>query len=204
MNHLPRLRKTPAPLSGSKLPGHGIPFAIASKFFFVPGDARNWWLRDIGDSWVTSPDTTISMLGVSKLLSPKKVASDCGDSKIMLKKAWLAMVRLTTPGKTGGKRWCTAIVLIAVCALTVSVTTRYSYSPGPAKGHVVQRHHSLTPGLQRLLNNAATWIPPVVEAAIFHELEQHSHVAPSDCPVSSALLERQLYNRPPPFEFSLS
>ena len=144
------------------------------------------------------------MLCVSKLLSQAKDASDCGDGKIMLEMAWLGMLRLTTPGKTGGKRWCTAIVLIAVCALTISVATRYGYSPGPANETVVQKHHSLPPGLQRLLNNAATWIPPVVEAAIFHELEQYSHVAPSDSPVSSAVLERQLYNRPPPFEFSLS
>ncbi|HEY1676619.1 MAG TPA: hypothetical protein VGG04_02830 [Candidatus Sulfotelmatobacter sp.] len=114
------------------------------------------------------------------------------------------MLRLISPGKPGCKRWCTAIVLIAVCALTISVATRYGFTQGPPKGTVAQKHHSLTPGLQRLLNNAATWIPPVVEAAIFRNSGQYRHIAPSDSPVASVVLERQLYNRPPPAVFSYS
>lgn len=115
----------------------------------------------------------------------------------------LGMLQLTNPGKVSRKRWCTAIVLVAVCALTISVATRYS-SQGSADETLtaVHKHHSLTPGLQRLLNNAATWIPPVVESAIFHDPAQYPHAAPSDSPISSVLLEKNLYNRPPPSLFS--
>jgi len=116
------------------------------------------------------------------------------------------MLQLTNLGKPSRKRWCIAIVLLAVCTLTISVATRYSRSQGPADETLtaVQTHHSSTPGLQRLLNNAATWIPPLVETAVFHDPGYYPHIAPSDSPISSVLLERNLYNRPPPSLFSLS
>ena len=134
------------------------------------------------------------------------VHSIAGHDVVMLKMAWLAMLRLPSPGKPGRKRWCTAIVLIAVCTLTISVATRYGFTQSPADGTltVVQKHHSLTPGLQRLLNNAATWIPPLVVAVIFQDLGHYSNVAPSNSPISSVLLESQLYNRPPPSVLFLS
>jgi hypothetical protein len=124
----------------------------------------------------------------------------------MLRIVRLAMLRLTKPGISGHKRWCTAIVLVAVCTLTASVATRYSRSQGPADEMqtVIQKHYSATPGLQRLLNNAATWMPPLVEAAIFHDPARYPHIAPSDSPLVRVFLERNLYNRPPPSLFSLS
>ena len=116
------------------------------------------------------------------------------------------MLQLTNLGKPSRKRWCTAIVLVAVCTLTISVATRYCRSLSPADEALtaVQKNHSLTPGLQRLLNNASTWMPPRVEAAIFHNPGQYPHIAPSDSPISSVLLEKNPYNRPPPFLLSLS
>ena len=124
----------------------------------------------------------------------------------MLRIARLRMLQLTNPGKASRKRWCTAIVLVVVCALTVSVATRYTQTQGAAYATVTvaQKHHSVTPGRQRLLNNAATWMPPVVEVAIFHVPACHSDIAPSDSPISSVLLERNLYNRPPPVLISWS
>ena len=114
------------------------------------------------------------------------------------------MLRITNIGRASHKRWCTAIVLLAVCSLTISVATRYTHSQGLADEmhSVVQKHHALTQGQQRLINNAATWIPPVAEAAIFRDPGQYRHIAPSDSPISSVLLERNLYNRPPPSLFS--
>jgi len=118
----------------------------------------------------------------------------------------LAMLPLTNAGRSGHKRWCTAIVLVAACTLTISVATRYSCSQGPAADtQTVVQNHSLAPGLQRLLNNALTWMPPLGEAAIFHDSAHYPHIAPSDSPTSSILLETNLYNRPPPsLLFSLS
>ena len=122
----------------------------------------------------------------------------------MLKIARLTMLQLTNPGRPCRKRWCMAIVLIAVCTLTVSVATRYTRSQGPANEtqSVIQEHHALRPGLQRLLNNAVTWMPPIVEATIFYDPCHYPHVVPSDSPISSVLLERNLYNRPPPISLS--
>ncbi len=120
----------------------------------------------------------------------------------MLELATLAMLRLTNLRNPGRKRLCTAIVLVAVCALTVSVATRYGdFSPSGADQAriVVQKHQTWTPGTQRLLDNAATWIPPFLDSVIFQGPGYYSHVIPSGPTVSSVLLERNLYNRPPPF-----
>jgi len=118
----------------------------------------------------------------------------------MLRIALAAMLRFTNLRHPGHRRWCTAVVLVAVCTLTLSVATRYSFcaSTGNESVTTVQNHQSWTPGLQRLLNSAASWMPPVVGSAIFHDPESHPHVAPSGPTVSSVFLEKNLYNRPPP------
>lgn len=110
------------------------------------------------------------------------------------------MLRLTYLRHPGRRRWCTAVVLIAVCTLTLSVATRYSFCGNTANKSVtaVQNHESWTPGLQRLLNNAATWIPPVVGSAIFHGPVSYRQVAESGPAVLTVFLEKNLYNRPPP------
>lgn len=109
------------------------------------------------------------------------------------------MLRLTDSASPFRKRLCTAIVLVAVCALTVSVATRYG-SPLPSTGNsaVIKTQSSWQPTLQRLLDNAVTWIPPVVVTAVFHNPQYFPHIVPSPSMVSSEVLEKNLYNRPPP------
>ena len=118
----------------------------------------------------------------------------------MLRIARVAMLRLTNMGTSRPKRWCTAMVLLAVCALTLSVTTRYGKSQAvpDSSQTVVAKVHPWTPGLQRLLNNASTWIPPVVIAAIFQNPSYSPHISQPTPTVSSVLLEKNLCNRPPP------
>ena len=117
----------------------------------------------------------------------------------MLRMALRAMLRLTNLGSPGRKRFCTAIVLVAICALTVSVATRYgSLVASDDTVGAVQKHSVWEPGLQRLLNNASTWVPPVVDTALLQNPEYYPLIAPSGPTVSSVLLERNLYNRPPP------
>ena len=115
------------------------------------------------------------------------------------------MLRFTDLARPGRKRCCTAIVLVAVCALTVSVATRYG-SPvaSDARVSVVQSQSSWEPGIQRLLNNAATWIPPVITYVLLQDLDHSPYVAPSRLIFRSVLLESDLYNRPPPTRTSLS
>jgi hypothetical protein len=118
--------------------------------------------------------------------------------------AYLTMLRFTDLARPGRKRWCTAIVLIAVCALTVSVATRYD-SPlaSDAKISNLQQQSSWQPGMQHLLNNAATWIPPVIISVLLQDPGYYPDVAPSRPIFPSVLLESDLYNRPPPTRNSL-
>ena len=110
------------------------------------------------------------------------------------------MLQFTYLRHRNRRRWCTAVVLVAVCTLTLSVATRYSFFASTANELVttVQNHQSWTPGLQRLLNNAATWMPPIAVSAIFHDPGSYPHVVESGPAVSSVLPEKNLYNRPPP------
>lgn len=97
-------------------------------------------------------------------------------------------------------RWCAGVVLLAVCALTISVATRYG-SPESAdllSTHTVHKHSAPESGRQRLSNNAANWIPPVVEAAVLQSPAGYARVAPAEPTLLRLFPESSLYNRPPP------
>lgn len=130
------------------------------------------------------------------LPSVTSVAELCVTVLRMIVIAMLRLTHLPTPAR---KRFCTAIVLVAVCALTVSVATRYGSTVSDATTTVVQKHTSWEPSLQRLLNNAATWVPPVVESAVLQTPRYSPDVIPSGPKTfSNVLLESDLFNRPPP------
>lgn len=92
------------------------------------------------------------------------------------------------------------MVLVAVCALTIYVATRYDQCVQASdQNHtIIANSQSWTPGLQRLLDNAATWIPPLVCAAIFDDRGYYPQVSQPAPRASSLLLETDLYYRPPP------
>ena len=125
------------------------------------------------------------------------VAAQCTS---MLRIAQVAMLRLTNLASPGRKRCWTAIVLLAVCALTVAVATRYDRCPTAPEDRqrVVAIDQTWTPSLQRLLNNAATWIPPVITAVMLQDPKSYTQVSQPAPAASSILLEKNLYNRPPP------
>jgi hypothetical protein len=110
------------------------------------------------------------------------------------------MMRLTNLEDLRCRCWCAVVILFAVCALTVSVATRYG-SPGGASNDTVttvQKHSSPEPGRQRLLNNAASWIPPVVASAVRQAPASSLHIAPAVPALPSLVFDENLYNRPPP------
>jgi hypothetical protein len=113
----------------------------------------------------------------------------------------LGMLRLTNFDDPRRRSWCAVVVLLAVSSLTVSVATRYTFSRGIADhtSTVLQKHSASERGRQRLLNNAATWMPPVVSATIVPFPSSSPRVAPSGPLVPSLHFEKNLYNRPPPF-----
>jgi hypothetical protein len=111
------------------------------------------------------------------------------------------MLQLTNLNSSPCRRWCSAIVLLAVCSLTVSVTTRYSLYPRTTGSAVktIQKLTSTQPRCQRLLKNAAVWLPPVVSSDVLEAPRSYPRSASAGPPIPSLLFEDGLYNRPPPF-----
>lgn len=110
------------------------------------------------------------------------------------------MLRLCDPTVRRHQRWCALVILLAVCALTVSVATRYT-SPedvSSAGFRTVHLHDLQAPGRQRLMQNAATWHPPFVSVDLLDCVSFYPRVSPAGPPIPSVLFEKSLYNRPPP------
>ena len=111
------------------------------------------------------------------------------------------MLRLTNFDGLKRRSWCAVVVLMAVFALTVSVATRYC-APQNASAYsvrTVHKHSSPEQIRQRLTKNAANWMPKVVQSGILHAVTFYPRIAPAGPPVPGLLLEKSLYNRPPPF-----
>ena len=110
------------------------------------------------------------------------------------------MLQLTNLEDSRCRRWCAAIVLFAVWSLTVSVATRYTFLRVASDNRVttVQKHVSLEPGRQRLMKNAATWMPPVVCTTVLQAPSSYPRISPAGPPIPSLFFEQSLYNRPPP------
>lgn len=108
------------------------------------------------------------------------------------------MLRLTE--STGSRRWCSVVVLVAAISLTVSLATRYgsSYRLLGSGVPAVQKAGFPEPVRQRLLKNAATWIPPVICAAVLDAPATRPRVVPSSPRIVETFFEENRYNRPPP------
>lgn len=98
------------------------------------------------------------------------------------------------------------VVLVAVCALIVSLATRYSSTCDASSTAVKasQIHTSPEAKRQRLAKDAAVWIPPVIHFSVLQSPSSYPRIAPAGPPIPGLLLEESLYNRPPPAFKSLS
>ena len=116
------------------------------------------------------------------------------------------MFTLTNLEGSRCKRWSALVVLFAVCSLTVSVATRYTCSRETSENRVASVHKHTSPdlGRQRLIKDAACWMPPVVRSVVLQAPSSYPNIAPAGPPMPSALLEESLYNRPPPSSGFLS
>jgi hypothetical protein len=102
-------------------------------------------------------------------------------------------------------RWCALVTLLAVCSLTVSVATRYSstaITPSSASTSV-HKPGSTEPARQRLDNNAATWMPPLVVVTVLYVPSAHPAVTVTEPDISNPSFVSSLYHRPPPVSVSL-
>lgn len=98
------------------------------------------------------------------------------------------------------QRGCALVVVIAVCALTVKLTTRFASFDCTSTPAVttVQPHVSPSPNRQRLMNTATAWNAPLIRPSLLDSTSSYPRIAPAGPPMPSVLVEESLYNRPPP------
>lgn len=98
------------------------------------------------------------------------------------------------------QRGCALVVVLAVCALTVKVTTRFSLYESGATPAVTsaQQHMSPAPNRQRLMSTATACTVPIIRVSLLDSTSSYPRIAPAGPPIPSALFEQGLYNRPPP------
>jgi hypothetical protein len=92
--------------------------------------------------------------------------------------------------------WRRALVGVLMLALVVTLATRTFHLTIP---------HGVTVGSgaaqamrQHLDRDAARWIPPTSVLTALRVPTFYPHVAPAGAPLGVLLLEKSLYNRPPP------
>lgn len=110
------------------------------------------------------------------------------------------MKRLSNLEDQRPRHWRALVILIAVCALTVSVATRYcsSVSASAQTIKTLQNHSLRETTRQHLTKDAATWMPTLVCSVTLQAPTFYPRIAPAGPPPSSVLRERSLYTRPPP------
>lgn len=103
-------------------------------------------------------------------------------------------------GKSERTNWFVIVVLVAVCALTVNVATRYGSSAGFSTPTVraTVKATSAHAQRQRLAKDAANWITPVSSASPLRTPASTPRIALERAPIPSIFFADALYNRPPP------
>ena len=97
--------------------------------------------------------------------------------------------------------WCAVVVLMAVCALTIRVATRYgSPETSPATGVKISRCYSAPEhGRQRLTKDGENWAPPLIVSSPLQQPASYSQLAVEAPAVANPSFASVLYYRPPPF-----
>jgi len=104
-------------------------------------------------------------------------------------------------GKHPGCSLRGALIILAVCALTINVATRYSAwgseTPGVRTVSVV-KSASAGSQRQRLLSNGLHWMSPAPSSTFFHPPRVSLPAVSAVFPAIHLDSESWLYNRPPP------
>lgn len=98
------------------------------------------------------------------------------------------------------QRGCALVVIVAVCALTVSLATRFVFFDNPPMLGVTTVHHhvSAPPSRQRLIGTATAWNAPLTRTSLLDSTCSYRRMAPTGPRMLCILFEKSLYNRPPP------
>jgi hypothetical protein len=100
-------------------------------------------------------------------------------------------------GKRVLRRWEVAVVVLAICGLTVSVATR-TFRTRFSTGTIV-KSISGQPVRQHMDSDAAKWVPPVSTLTVLEVPVFYPRFAPAGPPLPRLYFEESLSNRPPPF-----
>jgi hypothetical protein len=92
-----------------------------------------------------------------------------------------------------------ALIVIAICSLTVSVATRF-WASSTSQSQTVKSvdHQSVDPKRQHLNKDACRWVSPSATFSIFAPVEIETRLAPAGPLLPKHVFSDSLYNRPPP------
>jgi hypothetical protein len=99
-------------------------------------------------------------------------------------------------GKRVLRRWEVAVVVLAICGLTVSLATR-TFRTRLSAGTIV-KSISGQPVRQHMDSDAAKWVPPVSTLTLLQVPVFYPRFAPAGPPLPRLYFEESLSNRPPP------
>jgi len=101
-------------------------------------------------------------------------------------------------GKRALRRWEVAVIVLAICGLTVTVVTR-TFRTRFSTGTIV-KSISGQPVRQHMDRDAANWVPPVATlVSVLQVPVYYPRFAPAGPPLPHLYYEESLSNRPPPF-----
>jgi len=98
-----------------------------------------------------------------------------------------------------GRNWTRVVILLAVCALTASLATRFYVSPDPA-AHTFKsvEGHSPQPKRQHLDRDASGWVAPGTDLAFMALTAVYAVPTLTQTDLPDPLFSDSLHNRPPP------
>jgi hypothetical protein len=91
-----------------------------------------------------------------------------------------------------------AVILLAICSLTVSLATRYALLGPEVQNVAAVKSQSPDAHRQRLLSNAFQWTAPASSFALFQPPRSAVFAVSVVVPSPNLSSESWLYNRPPP------
>ena len=99
-------------------------------------------------------------------------------------------------GKRVLRRWEIAVVVLAICGLTLSLATR-TFRTSLSTGAIV-KSISGQPVRQHMDSDAAKWVPPVSTLTVLEVPVFYPRFAPAGPPLPRLYYEESLFDRPPP------
>ncbi|HXZ32344.1 MAG TPA: hypothetical protein VEH30_08685 [Terriglobales bacterium] len=103
-----------------------------------------------------------------------------------------------------GPAWPRVLIVVVICSLTLSVTTRFSnVISSPTHTAKMVDGRSVEPKRQHLNRDAIRWLPPVVSSTVLVCVRLHPPIEPTGPSLPKDTFYETLYNRPPPSAISL-